>query len=91
MGQIADAEAFSSGAWWWYLPPGLAVAIILMGLVMLNFGIDEFINPRLRAAGMSRKEQRAANKQFGITPVIRNKPASPVADGEAIGSAGRTK
>jgi peptide/nickel transport system permease protein len=85
------AQAFSDGAWWWYAPPGIAVAVILLGLVMLNFGIDEFINPRLRAAGISRKEQRQGNKQFGITPVVRNKPVSALADGEAIGSARRTK
>jgi peptide/nickel transport system permease protein len=64
----------SSGAWWWWAPPGLAVALILLALVMLNFGIDEFINPRLRAAGISRKELRAASRQQGITPVLASRP-----------------
>ena len=88
---VQQTGGFSDGAWWWYVPPGLAVAIILLGLVMLNFGIDEFINPRLRAAGISRKEMRSGNKQYGITPVVRNRPVPAVADGEAIGSARRTK
>jgi len=26
--------------------------------VLLNFGIDEFINPRLRAAGLTRRQAR---------------------------------
>src|SRR3984885_11616788 len=67
-------EAITSGAWWWYVPPGIAVALILLALVMLNFGIDEFINPRLRAAGIGRKELRAASRQQGITPVRANRP-----------------
>jgi len=66
-------QAITSGAWWWYVPPGIAVALILLALVMLNFGIDEFINPRLRAAGISRRQLRAASKQQGITPVLANR------------------
>jgi peptide/nickel transport system permease protein len=88
-------QAFSDGAWWWYVPPGIAVALILLALVCLSFGIDEFINPRLRASGGSRREQRAATRQQqqGITPVIRTKPALTLAasGGEAIGSAGSAK
>lgn len=68
----------SSGAWWWWAPPGLAVAFVIIALVMLNFGIDEFINPRLRAAGLTRKEMRAASKQQGITPVLADRPNAVV-------------
>jgi peptide/nickel transport system permease protein len=86
-------QAITSGAWWWYGPPGIAVALILLALVMLNFGIDEFINPRLRAAGVSRKELRAASKQQGITPVLANRPnSSPAAAGaHTVTSARRTR
>jgi peptide/nickel transport system permease protein len=70
-------QAITSGAWWWYGPPGVAVALILLALVMLNFGIDEFINPRLRAAGISRRELRAASRQQGITPVVANRRNAP--------------
>jgi peptide/nickel transport system permease protein len=70
-------QAITSGAWWWYVPPGLAVALLILSLVMLNFGIDEFINPRLKAAGLSRKQLRQASKQQGITPVLGNRAASP--------------
>jgi peptide/nickel transport system permease protein len=73
-------QAITSGAWWWYVPPGIAVALILLALVMLNFGIDEFINPRLRAAGITRSELRSASRQQGITPVLANRPGrSPTA------------
>jgi hypothetical protein len=57
---------------------------------MLNFGIDEFINPRLRAAGISRKELRAASRQQGITPVLANRRnARPAAAGGDTVNAGR--
>lgn len=81
-------QAITSGAWWWYGPPGVAVALILLALIMLNFGIDEFINPRLRAAGISRKELRAASRQQGITPVLANRRTGPpvVAGGDTVTS-----
>jgi peptide/nickel transport system permease protein len=67
-----------SGYWWWWLPPGLAVAFLGTSLALLNFGIDEFINPRLRAAGLTRKRVKryAAGPvpgrfKLGLTPVVR--------------------
>ena len=68
-----ESSAAQSREWWWFLPPGLAVALLGSALALLNFGIDEFINPRLRAAGLSRKTARRAGvpKRFllGLTPV----------------------
>ena len=37
--------------WWWYLPAGLCIALVGMALALVNFGIDEYVNPRLRSAG----------------------------------------
>jgi peptide/nickel transport system permease protein len=45
-----SAQALQLGAWWWFVPPGLAVALIGTSLVLLNSGIDELGNPRLRAS-----------------------------------------
>lgn len=41
-------SALASGAWWWFVPPGLCIALVGAGLAMANFGLDEFLNPRLR-------------------------------------------
>ena len=41
-------EALNSGAWWWFAPPGLCIALLGAGLAMMNFGLDEVFNPRLR-------------------------------------------
>jgi peptide/nickel transport system permease protein len=40
--------ALSSGAWWWFVPPGLCIAVLGMGLALVNFSLDELLNPRLR-------------------------------------------
>ncbi|HEY3905600.1 MAG TPA: ABC transporter permease [Streptosporangiaceae bacterium] len=75
--QSAQAAQQVHVEWWWFLPPGLAVGLFGTALALLNFGIDEFINPRLRAAGLSRRALRRAGLpsrvQLGLTPVIRTR------------------
>jgi peptide/nickel transport system permease protein len=44
-----NAQALSLGAWWWFVPPGLCIAVLGAGLSLVNFSLDELINPRLRA------------------------------------------
>jgi peptide/nickel transport system permease protein len=46
-------QALLLGAWWWIVPPGLCIAILGAGLALINFGIDELTNPRLRDASRS--------------------------------------
>jgi peptide/nickel transport system permease protein len=64
-----------SGEWYWFVPPGICIALVGTGLALLNFGIDEFINPRLRAAGLTSKQRRALGLprrvRLGLTPVLR--------------------
>ena len=43
-----NAAAINIGAWWWFIPPGVVVAIIGAGLSFIDFPIDEVINPKLR-------------------------------------------
>ncbi len=73
--QSAQAAQQVHIEWWWFLPPGLAVGLFGTALALLNFGIDEFINPRLRAAGLTRRRARQAGLprrvQLGLTPVMR--------------------
>jgi peptide/nickel transport system permease protein len=35
--------------WWWFLPPGLAIMAIVGSLYVMNVGLDEVFNPRLRS------------------------------------------
>jgi oligopeptide/dipeptide ABC transporter ATP-binding protein len=46
--QASGAEL--SEAWWWFVPPGLCIALVGTGLAFINFGVDDIINPRLRSA-----------------------------------------
>ena len=41
-------DALLLGAWWWYVAPGMCIALLGAGLALINFGIDEIANPRLR-------------------------------------------
>ncbi len=34
--------------WWWFLPPGLAIMVIVGSLYVMNVGLDEVFNPKLR-------------------------------------------
>jgi peptide/nickel transport system permease protein len=64
-----------SGEWYWFVPPGICIALVGTSLALLNFGIDEFINPRLRAAGLTSRQRRRLGLprrvRLGFTPVTR--------------------
>ncbi len=68
-----------SNEWYWFVPPGICIALVGTGLALLNFGIDEFINPRLRAGGLSARQRRSLGlprrTRLGLTPVLT--PTSP--------------
>ncbi|MEM2006053.1 MAG: ABC transporter permease [Sulfolobales archaeon] len=36
------------GLWWWFLPPGLLIAITVMSITMVGRGLESYFNPRLR-------------------------------------------
>jgi peptide/nickel transport system permease protein len=68
-----------SGEWYWFVPPGICIALVGTSLALLNFGIDEFINPRLRAAGLTSRQRRKLGLprrvRLGFTPVTRSTTA----------------
>ncbi|HEX9099792.1 MAG TPA: dipeptide/oligopeptide/nickel ABC transporter permease/ATP-binding protein [Candidatus Dormibacteraeota bacterium] len=86
-------NAVRSGWWWWWAPPGAFIALLGTGLALLNFGIDEFINPRLRAAGLSRKAARKAGisrrPKFGMTPVVSDRPHPTPLRGASLPTGGQ--
>jgi peptide/nickel transport system permease protein len=61
--------AMIANQWWWYAPPALCIAFVGIGLALLNFGIDEIINPRIRSA---RSGTREVKFRLGLTPVLRS-------------------
>ena len=63
-------NALEGGAWWWWIPPGLAVAFIGTSLVLLNSGIDELGNPRLRSSRGAEKINGRRIWPTDPTPVL---------------------
>jgi peptide/nickel transport system permease protein len=41
-------SALTLGMWWWFIPPGLGITAIVGGLYVMNVGLDEVFNPKLR-------------------------------------------
>jgi len=52
LGQMMNAAvsnaALQLGYWWWFIPPGIGVTAIVGGLYVMNVGLDEVFNPKLR-------------------------------------------
>jgi peptide/nickel transport system permease protein len=48
MNTAVSNAALQLGMWWWFIPPGLAITAIVGGLYVMNVGLDEVFNPRLR-------------------------------------------
>ena len=79
-------QALGQDAWWWFVPAGLAIALLGTSLSLINFGIDEFVNPRLRtsvrrsvgaASGWDHgrgKPRRPVRMRIGFTPVLSAAP-----------------
>jgi ABC-type dipeptide/oligopeptide/nickel transport system permease subunit len=69
--------ALQIGAWWWFVPPGLALALMGTSLVLLNTGIDELGNPRLRDAAHALKINGHRQRPADPTPVMQiNQPGA---------------
>ncbi|MFD8151625.1 ABC transporter permease [Streptomyces sp. NPDC059720] len=73
-------QALAQNAWWWFVPAGLCIALLGTALALVNFGIDELVNPRLRVrrTPLPRAERRSltsaarrrARMRVGFTAVL---------------------
>ncbi|GLU46240.1 ABC transporter permease [Nocardiopsis ansamitocini] len=48
MHQAVKWGALQLGVWWWFVPPGLGITAIVGSLYIMNVGLDEVFNPKLR-------------------------------------------
>ncbi|HSC91489.1 MAG TPA: ABC transporter permease [Gaiellaceae bacterium] len=48
MNNAVVSSALPLGMWWWFVPPGFAIMAVVGGLYVMNVGLDEIFNPRLR-------------------------------------------
>lgn len=50
LNQAKQWSAMNLGLWWWFIPPGLGITTIVGALYIMNVGLDEVFNPKLREA-----------------------------------------
>ncbi len=55
-----DRNAITNGAWWFYLPPGLAIVWVSLGCVLLGNVLEEMLNPRLTGHHLEGDEHMVA-------------------------------
>ena len=70
----ATDGALMTGRWWTFVPSGLAIALVAYALALINAGVDETTNPRLRRA-----DSGAPVRQRPPTPA-----AEPGSDDRAV-------
>ncbi|MCV5232737.1 hypothetical protein OFC56_36825, partial [Escherichia coli] len=46
---VQTSSAMLIGAWWEVLAPCIALTLLVTGLALLNFAVDEIANPQLRS------------------------------------------
>jgi peptide/nickel transport system permease protein len=42
------AGAVGRGAWWYFMPPGIGIVVVVFGFTLAGHTIDRIVNPRLR-------------------------------------------
>jgi len=66
-----------TGAWWTFVPAGLAIALVAFAFSLINYAVDEITNPRLRAEREGSYVLRKHKIPFSrATPVLRAKQES---------------
>jgi mannose-1-phosphate guanylyltransferase len=43
-----DSGALAQGAWWFFLPPGICIVLVVIAFTMVGYAIEEIVNPKLR-------------------------------------------
>jgi peptide/nickel transport system permease protein len=82
-----SANALEQGAWWWFIPPGLVVAVIGTGLVLVNFGLDELSNPQLRSSGQLKRGRRRSRRTSPVAPTrVASPPKAAIAPSASLQS-----
>jgi peptide/nickel transport system permease protein len=44
-----NAGSAFSGYWWWIVPPGVAIVLLVLSFTMIGYALDDILNPKLRA------------------------------------------
>jgi peptide/nickel transport system permease protein len=47
LNQAFSQGAITRGAWWFVLPPGAAIVIVVLGVTLTSRAVERILNPRL--------------------------------------------
>lgn len=59
----SNDQALLTHSWWMFVPTGLCIALLGFGLTLINYGVDEVTNPKLR-------DQSHRDSPMAPTPVV---------------------
>lgn len=61
-------NALFRGMWWWFVPPGLCLALLGFATTMVNFGLDEITNPTLSSKRLTLMRRFLAKNPAAARP-----------------------
>ncbi len=64
-----DAGALTLGLWAWFVPPGLAVVLVIVGFTLIGQAFDEILDPRLRRREESTDDDAPIQRGAELIPV----------------------
>jgi peptide/nickel transport system permease protein len=65
-----ERTAMTQGAWWAFVPPGVAIGLVVIGCYLMGQGIEDALNPRLRVAHLSIRHWRFRPGTEAFDPVV---------------------
>ena len=85
-----SSGAPSAGAWWYVIPPGLCITLLVLSVSMLGYLFEEYVNPRQGAVRVSALlEIRDLRVHHGGRPILDGVDLT-LERGEALGLAGES-
>ena len=71
--------AAGAGIWWYIMPPGIAIILVVLAFTFIGMAYDEVLDPKLR-----KREDSGAENRF----TARTQPQVAVAGGAGVGGGG---
>ena len=91
LNNAVSASALQLGYWWWFIPPGIGITAIVGGLYVMNVGLDEVFNPKLRDdVSLAVDNLRVYYRTLRGDVSALDGVTFAVADGEIMGLAGES-
>ncbi len=78
-----NAQAFQLSEWWWFVPPGLCIALFGTALVLLNSAIDSWADSRLQS-GLRMTDRKRRRGRKPPLPLVNPGEAVATTTSEAV-------